>query len=117
MSIPNKHSNLRLLFIFILVTGINVQSFSQVVQTVTNKPVAPAPDILPGKGLAEFDFFYAGEYKIKSMHIVRKGKIVWSYKDTTGKGEINDAVFMTNGNVLYAHTIAVTLINSDKEVL
>lgn len=113
MVISNKKPNLWLLFIFI--SAISVHSFSQNTTPVADKP--NAPETLPGKGLAEFDFFYAGEYKVKHMSIVRKGKIVWSFIDSAGKDEISDAVLMTNGNVLYAHTIAVTLINKDKKVL
>lgn len=76
-----------------------------------------APEILPGKGLKQFDFFYAGEGKSRNMFIVRDGKISWSYIDTTGKGEISDATLMPNGDVLFAHQFGVTLINRDKKVL
>jgi outer membrane protein assembly factor BamB len=51
------------------------------------------------------------------MYIVRNGKITWSYIDTVGKGEISDAVLMTNGNVLFAHQFGITLISPDKKVL
>lgn len=46
-----------------------------------------APDVLPGKGLNQYDFFYAGEAKARNMYIIEKGKITWSYIDTTGRGE------------------------------
>jgi len=74
-------------------------------------------DKLPGKGLSQFDFFYAGEGKFHNMYIVKNGKIAWEYKDTDSKGEISDAVLLTNGNVLFAHQFGVTLITSKKEVL
>jgi Mala s 1-like protein len=76
-----------------------------------------APKELPGKGLSQFDFFYAGEAKARNMYIVRGGKIAWSYIDTTGRGEISDAVLMTSGNILFAHQYGITLINRDKKVL
>ena len=76
-----------------------------------------APEVLPGKGLEQYDFFYAGEAKTQSMYIVHKGKITWSYIDTASKGEISDAVLMTNGNVLFAHQYGVTLIDSSKKIL
>lgn len=76
-----------------------------------------APASLPGKGIAEYDFFYAGEAKTQNMYIVRKGQIVWEYKDTVTKGEISDAVLMTNGNILFAHQYGITLINKDKKKL
>ena len=99
------------LFLSLFILTINVQQANSQTQT----PVAPA--VLPGNGPAQFDFFYAGEAKVRNMYIVRKGKITWSYIDTVGKGEISDAVLMTNGNVLFAHQFGVTLINSDKKVL
>ena len=78
---------------------------------------AESPAVLPGKGLAQHDFFYAGEQKQHWMFIVRKGKIVWSYINPDGKGEISDAVLMSNGNIVFAHQHGVTLITQDKKVL
>src|SRR5208283_770662 len=38
-----------------------------------------APAVLPGRGLAQHDFFYAGEGGgTHNMYIVRKGKVDWS---------------------------------------
>jgi len=74
-------------------------------------------DKLPGKGLSQFDFFYAGEGKLHNMYIVKNGKIAWEYKDANSKGEISDAVLLTNGNVLFAHQFGVTLISKKKKVL
>jgi hypothetical protein len=80
--------------------------------------VKPAfPSILPGRGLAQHDFFYAGEAKSQDMYIVRGGKIAWEFHDSAGKGEISDAVLLSNGDVLFAHQFGVTLINRDKKVL
>jgi outer membrane protein assembly factor BamB len=76
-----------------------------------------APAVLPGNGAQQYDFFYAGESKARNMYIVRNGKITWSYIDTTGKGEISDAVLMANGNVLFAHQFGITLINRNKKIL
>jgi len=74
-------------------------------------------DKLPGKGLSEFDFFYAGERKLHNMYIVKNGKIAWEYKNANSKGEISDAVLLTNGNVLFAHQFGLTLISLKKKVL
>ena len=71
---------------------------------------------LSGKGLAEHDFFYAGEGRQERMFIVRHGAVVWSYTHP-GKGEISDATLMPNGNILFAHQFGVTEINSDKKVI
>jgi len=86
----------------------------------TAQPAAEKPNfpkVLPGKGLAQHDFFYAGEAKTQDMYIVRKGKVAWEFHDRTSKGEISDAVLLSNGNVLFAHQFGVTLIDRDKKVL
>lgn len=79
------------------------------------KPAFPAT--LPGKGLAQHDFFYAGEAKSQDMYIVRQGKVAWEFHDPGAKGEISDATLLSNGNVLYAHQFGVTLIDREKKVL
>jgi len=78
---------------------------------------ALTPAVLPGNGLAQHDFFYAGEQHSHDMFIVRKGQIAWSYSDSTSRGEISDAVLLSNGNILFAHQFGVTLIAPDKKVL
>jgi hypothetical protein len=75
-----------------------------------------APALLPGNGLAEHDFFYAGESKEERMCLVRGGKIVWSYIHPAA-GEISDATLLANGDVLFAHQHGVTEINADKQVV
>src|SRR5215212_5694050 len=61
---------------------------------------APVPDVLPGKGLAQHDFLYAGEWDTRkdtqTVFIVRKGKVVWTWsipiKDPRGLlNEFSDA--------------------------
>jgi len=51
-----------------------------------------------GKGLAEHDFFYAGNRRIGNMFIVRNGKVVGPTRPA-GKGEIRTQRFCSNGNV------------------
>jgi hypothetical protein len=87
----------------------------QPAKTAAAKPSFPA--VLPGKGLAQHDFFYAGEAKTQDMYLVRKGKVVWEFHDPAGKGEISDAVLLSNGNVLFAHQYGVKLIDREKKVL
>jgi hypothetical protein len=84
-----------------------------VIVTAADAP-ANGPAVLPGKGLAEHDFFYAGEAKEERMFIIRKGEIVWSHTHP-GKGEISDAVLLPNGHVLFAHQFGITDINPEKE--
>jgi hypothetical protein len=78
-------------------------------------PVPNGPAELPGRGLAEHDFFFAGEGKEERMFIVRKGEVTWSYTHP-GKGEISDAVLLANGNVLFAHQFGITEITADRKI-
>jgi outer membrane protein assembly factor BamB len=76
-----------------------------------------APAVLPGKGLAQHDFVYSGESHERRIFIVRGGKVVWSYDDPAGKGEISDMVVLSNGNILFAHQFGVTEITPEKKVV
>lgn len=67
--------------------------------------------------LAGHDFFYAGEAKTQDMYLVKKGEIVWNFHNPGSRGEISDAVLLSNGSVLFAHQFGVTLIDSTKKVL
>jgi hypothetical protein len=91
--------------------------YAQPVATNASASQPFGPEVLPGNGLNQHDFFYAGESKTRDMYIVRQGKVVWSYNESTNKGEISDATLLSNGNVLFAHQFGVTLIGPDKQVL
>jgi hypothetical protein len=80
-----------------------------------SKPAAPDP--LPGNGLAQHDFLYAGEAHAQNIYIARKGKVAWSYEGSVNKGEISDAVMLSNGNILFAHQFGVTEITPEKKVV
>jgi len=103
--------------------GIQSIAFGQTPAAPATKPAKgvdnspAAPKVLPGNGLADHDFFYAGEAKDRRMFIVKKGQIVWSYDDPAGTGEISDATLLSNGNVLFAHQFAVEEITPDKKVI
>jgi hypothetical protein len=78
---------------------------------------SPNPGTLSGTGLAQHAFLYAGESHDRKIFIVREGKITWSYDDPAGKGEISDAVMLSNGNILFAHQYGVTEITLQKKVV
>ncbi len=84
-------------------------------QTQTAEPVKA--EVLPGKGLAEHDFLYAGESPRRQVFIVKHGSIAWFYDDPDGKGEVSDAVLLSNGNVLIAHQFSIKLISPEKKIL
>ena len=66
--------------------------------------------------LAHHDFFYAGEAQQERMFIVRNGQVEWSCV-LPGKGEISDAILLTNGHILFAHQYAVTEIDQQQHVI
>lgn len=74
-------------------------------------------DPLSGKDLSHFDFLLAGAEPTQSLYIVKDGKIAWQLPEPKGKGQVCDAVLMTNGNILYAHQYGITLISPDQKVL
>jgi hypothetical protein len=67
--------------------------------------------------LARHDFMYAGESHDRRILLVRGGKVVWSFDEPEGKGEISDAVMLSNGNILFAHQFAVEEITPEKRVI
>ncbi|HVS54072.1 MAG TPA: PQQ-binding-like beta-propeller repeat protein [Opitutaceae bacterium] len=99
-------------------------------ETPADTPPAPpprySPETLPGKGLAQHPFFYAGEWNYpnpqQAMFIVRDGKIAWSYeiplKNARGDiQEYSDATLLSNGNILFAYKTGARLITADKKTL
>jgi len=99
----------RLVTLIILATGCAV--------TAVCGQQTTFPSVLPGKGLGQHDFLYAGEAKSQDIYIVKKGKVAWEFHDPKGKGEISDAVLLSNGNVLFAHQYGITLVDRAKKVL
>ncbi len=77
----------------------------------------PVPVHLPGNGLAQHDFMCTGESHDRRIFIVHHGEIVWTYDDPMGKGEISDAVMLSNGNILFAHQFGVSEITPEKKVV
>ncbi len=89
-------------------------------------PVPFSPAVLPGRGLAQHPFFYAGEWNHpnpdQTMVIVRDGRVVWSHSiklktPSGGIQEYSDATLLSDGRVLFAHMSGATLISPDQKVL
>ena len=51
------------------------------------------------------------------MYIVKKGHVVWSYIDANSRGEISDAVLMSDGNIVFAHQYGVSVMAPDKRLI
>ena len=101
----------------IMASFVSAQDKPPIAPVASSANVRLAPVALPGKGLAQHDFLYAGEGKDQRIYVVRKGIIVWSYAKPGAKGEISDAVLMSNGNILFAHQFGVTMITREKKIV
>jgi len=89
-------------------------------------PAGNSPAVLPGRGLAQHPFFYAGEWYYthpeQKMVIVRDGRVVWSYaiplKNAQGDiQEYSDATLLSNGNVLFARKTGAGLVTPDHRLI
>lgn len=87
---------------------------------------APVPDVLPGKGLAQHDFLYTGQWDTRkdsqTVSLVRKGKVVWQYaisnKDRNNVlSEFSDIHRLSNGHLLYACKTGAAEITADKKIV
>ena len=67
--------------------------------------------------LARHDFFYAGQSKQRRMFIVKDGQVSWSYDDKLRRGEISDAVLMSDGHILVAHQYGVAEVTQDQQTV
>jgi hypothetical protein len=82
---------------------------------------------LPGKGLKQHDFLYAGEWDIRkptaqSLFLVRGGKVVWQYSiplrtATGGIQEFDDATLLSNGNIVYACMSGAGIVTPEKNLI
>lgn len=82
--------------------------------------------ILPGKGLNQHPFLYAGEWdtrnNMQTMKVVRGGKVVWTYgfpiKDSNNViQELGDASMLKNGNIIFSMKTGAALIRPDKKII
>ena len=67
--------------------------------------------------LARHNFFYAGQSKQRRMFIVKDGQVSWSNDDKLKRGEISDAVLMSDGHILVAHQYGVAEVTQDKQTV
>ncbi|MBQ8487384.1 MAG: DUF362 domain-containing protein [Prevotella sp.] len=79
------------------------------------QPLAAQPSVRPetDQSLSRHDFFYAGQSKQRRMFIVKDGRVAWSYDDQLKRGEISDAVWMSDGHTLVAHQYGVAEIDAE----
>ena len=69
------------------------------------------------QSLARHNFFYAGQSKQRRMFIVKDGQVSWAYQDRLKRGEISDAVLMSDGHILVAHQYGVAEVTQTSETV
>ena len=73
--------------------------------------------VAQNEGLDRYNFFYAGERPDHKMYMVKGGKVTWEYDDPEGRGEISDAVLLSDGHILMAHQHGIKEIDRNKKVV
>src|SRR5215212_7445379 len=95
------------IYLLVVLSGLNIHSFAQTqtaakdTATATQKPAAtqrpgaraPAPAVLPGNGLKQHDFLYAGGWDTRkdtqTIFRVMGGRVIWTWsipiKDRNGQ--------------------------------
>ena len=84
-----------------------------------------SPEILPGKGLSQHPFFYAGEWnypkKVQTMFVVRDGKVVWDWSipssDAGQISEFSDATMLSDGSVVFGRKTGAGKVTKDKKLV
>jgi len=75
------------------------------------------PSTAPDESLSRHDFFYAGQSKQRRMFIVKDGQVSWSYNDRLNRGEISDAVLMSDGHILVAHQYGIAEVDGEGQTV
>jgi len=91
------------------------------------RPAQPlSPAVLPGNGLSQHPFMYAGEWDTRkteqTIFIVRGGKVVWTYSIPTNDAnkvlqELSDATMLSNGNIVFARKQGAGEVTPDKKLI
>lgn len=94
-----------------------------------SNPATNSPADLPGRGLAQHDFLYCGEWNFnepeQTIWIIRGGKVAWSYSipfhiTFDGKPdfqELGDCTQLSNGNIVFSTRRGASEITMDKKIV
>jgi len=92
-------------------------------------PTGNAPAVLPGRGLAQHDFLYCGEWNYdqpqQTMWVIRDGKPVWSYdipfnvifNNKKDIEELGDCTQRSNGNIVFSTRLGAAEVTPDKKIV
>ena len=105
-----------------------VSAASLLAAAAAEPPPPPAtPAVLPGKGVAQHPFLYAGEWDTRkpleqSIFIVREGKVVWQYSmplrtPSGGVQEFDDATLLANGNIIFSKMSGAGMVSPEKKIV
>jgi hypothetical protein len=117
MSLPTKSPGKCFLMIVLLfATGAG---FAQ--------PAAGDKPALPGKGLNQHSFLYAGEWdtrhpEAQKMFLVKGGEVVWEHSiplhpSPGANQEFDDITMLPNGNIVFAQMSGAGIITPDKKMI
>jgi hypothetical protein len=110
----------------IAVTIFNFQAFSQTAATNAPPTYPSPPTVLPGRGLAQHDFLYTGEWDTRKMNatlfLVRDGKVIWTYTIPTtdenhNLSEFSDMHRLANGDIVFAYKTGWRKINAQGKTI
>ena len=109
----------------LFIVRANAQTTQPPTPTPDTQPLSPA--MLPGNGLAQHPFLYAGEWdtrkpEAQSMFLVQDGKIVWQYSipmaaERGGVQEFDDATLMPDGNIVFSRMSGAGIVSPDKKLV
>ena len=128
------------IYLLVVLLGLITISYGQATKDSVTKPDttskpkpqqrpaarAEVPEVLPGKGLDQHDFLYAGGWDTRkdtqTIFRVEKGKVVWTWsipiKDRNGQlSEFSDIHQLSNGNVLYACKTGAAEVTQDRRIV
>ncbi len=93
-------------------------------------PAAPypaPPPVLPGRGLAQHDFLYTGEWDTRkplaTLFLIRGGEVAWTYQiptkdESNGQlSEFSDIHRLSNGDILFAYKTGWRKITADGKTI
>lgn len=91
----------------------------------TAQPIEPIE--FPGKGLAQHDFLYSGEWDTRNptetMFLIRGGKVVWKYEipdrdPRNGQlSEYSDMHMLSNGDIVFAYKTGWRKLDKDGRLI
>lgn len=68
---------------------------------------------LAGEQLSRHDFLFTGEAKSRKIYKLEDGRVMWTYDNPAGKGEISDAILLDDGHIMLADQFGAAELDAD----